>query len=140
MTLTLPNQANRGDRHHIFTEFTIIDQLINGGASVAVNTNNSNDIGGIWWCTITAIVGAPVVTLTIQGQTYDSIGNTWTILQSAPIVATGITILRIFPHATPAPNLTANDWLPPRFNFIADVVGGGTSATMKIIQMTRAVN
>jgi hypothetical protein len=59
----------------------------------------------------TAIVTAPSVVFNVEG--YDPASDTWyLILASAAIVAAGQTILKIFPGATAAANVAANDNLP----------------------------
>jgi len=64
---------------------------------------------------ITARVGTPTVTVTIQG--YDKVsGKKWTILASVGTLgAAATTILRVGPMLTAAANLVANDFIPPDF-------------------------
>ena len=57
-----------------------------------------------------AVPGVDTVTCTLQGQ--DSLGNYYTILASAAIVATGVTVLRVIPGVTVAANLAASDSIP----------------------------
>ena len=40
-------------------------------------------------------------------------GNTWTLLDSAAIAATGTTVLRISPHLTASANTIGKDIIPP---------------------------
>lgn len=63
---------------------------------------------------VTAVTLTPSITVTIQGVDRTS-GKVYTILASAAITATGTTILKVFPAATAAANLVANDLLPPIF-------------------------
>ncbi len=66
------------------------------------------------YVSITAI-GTGSITVAIQAST--GAGQV-TILASAALVANGTTILRLFPGATPAANLTANDVLPARWRLL----------------------
>lgn len=66
----------------------------------------------------------PTMTVTIQGVDVPS-GQKWTLLQSAALNAQGFVVLEVFPGATPAANLTANDELPSDFN--VHVAFGGTN-------------
>jgi len=66
----------------------------------------------------TAIAASPSVVFTIQGYDPTS-GKYYTILASAAIVGTGTTVLRVFPGATAAANLVANDVLPASWRIIA---------------------
>jgi hypothetical protein len=70
---------------------------------------------------ITALTGT--LTVTVEGIDPES-GKTYTILASAALAGTGTTVLRIFPGATVAANLTANDIMPKFFRIKAVVVTG----------------
>lgn len=65
-------------------------------------------------------------TLTFTVNALTSSGYTYPILVSTALAATGITVLRIFPGATAATNVAANDFVPRSFNV---VVTGTFSAT-----------
>lgn len=60
----------------------------------------------------TAITASPSVTFLIEGVDRAS-GKTWTLLQSAAVVGTGTTVLRINDALTAAANTIAKDSLPP---------------------------
>lgn len=60
---------------------------------------------------VTSITSTPSVVFTIEGRDILS-GEYYTILASAAIVATGTTILRVYPGLTASTNLVANDILP----------------------------
>lgn len=67
---------------------------------------------------VTAASATPSVVFTIQG--YSGLGDDYyTLLASAAITGTGTTVLKVFPGATAAANLAANDTLPPRWRVIA---------------------
>lgn len=68
--------------------------------------------------------GAGTVTLAINGTT--SSGYSTNLLTSTALVGAGATALRIFPGATPSPNLVANDMIPRNLSFTATVVGSIT--------------
>ncbi len=58
-------------------------------------------------------------------------GNTWTLLDSAAIAATGTTVLRISPHLTASANTIAKDIIPPRVR-INPVHADGDSITYSV--------
>ena len=60
---------------------------------------------------VTASAATPSVVATIQGKDEVS-GQYYTILASAAITGTETRVLRVFPGATAATNLVANDVLP----------------------------
>lgn len=67
--------------------------------------------GGHFGFNVTAIGAAPSITPTIQGL--DPVFNVWyNILVGSAIAATGYTVLKVFPGATPVANAVANDYLP----------------------------
>lgn len=72
--------------------------------------------GGVFIIDITADPSSAILTFTVQGID-PTTGKLYTILASAAKNGTGTTILRVFPGATIAANLTANDYLPDNFNF-----------------------
>ena len=89
-------------------------------ATVATGDQGNNDYRGVHVIiNVTAIASSPSVVATIQGKDELS-GAYYTILASAAIEATGTTVLRVFPGATNASNLVANDVLPStwRVNFV----------------------
>ena len=74
---------------------------------------------------ITAITGtSPTLQVTIQGRDPAS-GQNWTILASANLTATGLTVLTVYPSLTAVANLVANDAMPPIFQVQWAI--GGTS-------------
>lgn len=67
---------------------------------------------------VTAISAAPSVVFKIQG--YDSVsGKTWDILTSAAVVATGTTVLKVFPGITTSANVAVSDVIPENIRIIA---------------------
>ncbi len=60
---------------------------------------------------VTAVTATPSVVFTIAGLSPES-STEYTILTSAAITATGLTVLRISPHLTAAANTIAKDMLP----------------------------
>lgn len=81
-------------------------------------TFHSGSIGGLFIIDVTAVTATPSVTFTINGVEPIS-GNTWNILTSAAITATGTTVLRIHPSFTAAANTIAKDALPGGCNIVA---------------------
>lgn len=70
---------------------------------------------------ITALTGT--LTVTVEGFDHES-GKYYTILASAALAGTGTTVLRVFPGATAAANLVANDIMPKFFRVKAVVATG----------------
>lgn len=78
----------------------------------------------------TAASGTPSVVFTIQG--YSALGDDYyTLLASAAIVATGTTILRVYPGLAAAANVTISDCLPELWRVNA-VHGEGSSITYSV--------
>lgn len=66
---------------------------------------------GLFFINVTAVTATPSVVFTISGISPN--GSTlYTILASAAITATGLTVLRVSPHLTAAANTIAKDILP----------------------------
>lgn len=88
-------------------------------ATTATADQSNNDYRGVHVIIdVTADPASASVVATIQGKDELS-GAYYTILTSAAIAAVGTTVLRVFPGATAATNVTANDVLPStwRVNF-----------------------
>lgn len=81
---------------------------------------------------VSALAGTtPSLTVTIKGVDPVS-GATYTILASAAITTTGLTVLRVYPGLTAAANLTASDVIPPNFQISATIAGTGPQVTATI--------
>lgn len=85
-------------------------------ASVARTATVSATIGcesmqGLFYINVTATDATPSVVFTIAGVTPNG-SAVYTILESAAITATGLTVLRVSPHLTAAANTIAKDMLP----------------------------
>lgn len=80
---------------------------------------------------VTAITGAPTLTVTLQGHDPSS-GKDYTILASAALNAVGTTVLTVYPGLTPAANSVANDVLPIQWRVQAVVAGTTPSVTATI--------
>lgn len=72
---------------------------------------------GFFVINCSAITATPSVVFVVNGV--DKLGNEWPIITSAAITATGTTVLRVFPGATAAANVTVNDLLPEGINVSA---------------------
>lgn len=82
---------------------------------------------------ITAISGTtPTLTVTLQGCIDDTPTNTYTIIASAALNATGLTVLRVYPGLTASANLTANDVVPARCRIVTAIGGTGPSVTATV--------
>lgn len=102
-------------------------------STVSITQGNSHSRGVRVVVDVTAlpVAGASLV-VTIEG--YDPVTATYsTLLASAAITTVSTVVLKLFPAATAAANLTANDCLPASWR--VKVVNGGTggsTATVKI--------
>lgn len=67
--------------------------------------------GGLFFINVTAVTATPSVVFTIKG--HDPVSSeTYTILESAAITTTGLTVLRVHPSLTASANTIAKDILP----------------------------
>ena len=66
---------------------------------------------GLFFINVTAVALTPSVVFTIAGVSPNG-DATYTILASAAITGTGLTVLRVSPHLTAAANTIAKDILP----------------------------
>lgn len=80
-------------------------------ATPTAATLSCGTVGGFFVIDVTAVTATPSVTFAINGVEPIS-GNTWNILTSAAITATGTTVLRVHPSLTASANLIAKDMLP----------------------------
>lgn len=81
---------------------------------------------------ITAITGTtPTATFLVEGKDPVS-GKYYTIIQSAALNATGTTVLRVFPGATAAANLSVNDMLPKTFRVTCTIAGTTPAVTATV--------
>lgn len=101
--------------------------------TAASTGSNSGDLdatrhkGILLYVHVSAITGtSPTLTVTIQGKSPVS-GQYHTILASAAISATGLTVLKVYPGLTAAANTVANDCLPCTYR-VSTTIGGTTPA------------
>lgn len=81
---------------------------------------------------ISTITGtSPTLTVTIQGKDPGS-STYYTILASAALTASGLTILRVYPGLTAAANTFANDIIPYQWR-VAWAVGGTGAAVTAVV-------
>ena len=114
--LTVLNRAysyngSTWDRQRNNTDITLLASAARTASNDTADQTNYNGRGVHIVIDVTAIAATPSVVFTVQGKDALS-GKYYTLLASAAIVGTGTTVLRIFPGATAAANLTANDILP----------------------------
>lgn len=85
---------------------------------------------GLFFINVTAVSATPSVVFTISGVSPN--GSTlYTILASAAITGTGLTVLRVSPHLTAAANTIAKDILPAAIS-VAAVHGDADSITYSL--------
>jgi hypothetical protein len=125
MSRTVPSKANAA-------------ALLTLTAANAAAAPTSSDIdvsnyGGLnLYVNISAITGTtPTLTVTVQGKD-DISGTYYTILASAALNATGLTVLKVYPGLTAAANTVANDVLPKTIRILT-AIGGTTPAVTATI-------
>ena len=105
--------------------------------AAAAGTNSANlDVaygkGIILFINVSAITGtSPTLTVTLQGRDGVS-GAFYTILASAALSATGLTVLRVFPGIAAVANVSASDIIPPTCR-ISTAIAGTTPAVTATI-------
>jgi hypothetical protein len=82
---------------------------------------------GLFFINVTAVTATPSVVFTISGVSPNG-DALYTILASAAITGTGLTVLRVSPHLTAAANTIAKDILPQSIH-VAPVHGDADSIT-----------
>lgn len=106
---------------------------VNGG-----DMDGSNSKGVIVFVNITAITGtSPTLTVTLQGKSASS-GVYYTILASAALNTTGLTVLKAYPGLTAAANTVANDIVPASWRVITAIGGTTPAVTATISAVTVA--
>ena len=112
------------------TTFDTGNMITHTAASAGVNgpdMDGSFCKGMALFINITAITGtSPTLTVTLQGKSAVS-GQYYTILASAALTTTGLTVLRVYPGLTAAANTVANDIIPNSWRVIS-AIGGTTPA------------
>lgn len=78
---------------------------------------------GLFFINCTAAAATPSVVFTIAGVSPNG-STAYTILESAAITGTGLTVLRVSPHLTAAPNTIAKDILPSEIKVTATHADG----------------
>src|SRR5262245_48573575 len=92
------------------------------GTTGSAILNTPNDVRGIK--IVINITLATTATLTVTLRGYDrASGATYTILASAALAATGLTVLTVYPGLTAAANTVANDHLPAQWDVSAAITG-----------------
>ena len=109
---------------------TIHDSKARTADPTVVDQSNAGCRGLHLIIDVTAVDATPSVVFTIKGKDPVS-GKVWTILASAAIVATGTTVLKVYPGLTAAANAAANDILPPTWQVTA-VHGDADSITYTV--------
>jgi hypothetical protein len=66
----------------------------------------------LFYINVTAVAATPSVVFTIAGVSPNPGSPVYTILDSAAITGTGLTVLRVSPQLTAAANTIAKDMLP----------------------------
>lgn len=92
-------------------EVTVYSSAARTATPTATDLTNYNHRGVVVVIDVTAITDTPSVTFTIEGKS--TLGSDYyTILASAAITGTGVTVLRVYPGLTAVANQTANDIIP----------------------------
>lgn len=111
-----------------------LQRLAAAAASLnGLDMENMSGIGAQIVIDVTAITGTtPSVVVTVEGKDPVS-GKYYTILASASITTVSTTVLRIFPGATAAANLAANDVLPRTFRVTSTIAGTTPAVTATVV-------
>lgn len=106
--------------------------------TAASTGSNSGDLdatkyrGILLYVYVSAITGTtPTLTVTIQGKSPGS-AQYYTVLASAALNATGLTVLRVYPGLTAAANTVANDVLPCSYRISTAIAGTTPAVTAQI--------
>lgn len=90
-------------------------QLIFASAARTATTSATVPLessSGLFFIDVTALTAGASLVFTIAGISPTSSSTVYTILASAAITATGLTVLRVSPQLTAAANTIAKDMLP----------------------------
>ena len=119
------------DRRRNNYEETVLASAARTASVDSADLTNYNSLHGIVvTIDVTAASATPSLVFTIQGKS--SLGSDYyTILASAAITGTGTTVLRVFPGATAAANLVAND-VVPRVWRVSVAAGDADSITYSV--------
>lgn len=86
--------------------------------------------GCLLYVNITAISGtSPTLTVTLKGIDPAGNTNTYTVIASAALNATGLTVLKVYPGLTAAANTVVSDVMPAVSRIDAVIGGTGPSVT-----------
>ena len=100
------------------------------GAGTTTSDQHAQAKGLLLYIDITAVGGTPTLTVTLQGRSPTGVYHT--ILASAALSATGLTVLKVYPGLTAAANSVANDIIPEVYRVSAVIAGGTPSVTATI--------
>jgi len=81
-------------------------------------TISASSTQGLFFINVTAVTATPSVVFNISGVSPNG-STAYTILESAAITATGLTVLRVSPQLTAAANTIAKDMLPSAMKITA---------------------
>lgn len=88
-------------------------------------------LGALVYINVTSVTSTPSVTFTISGVEPVGETNSHTILASAAVTATGLTVLKIYPGLTAAANAVASDIMPEKCKLVA-THGNANSITYSV--------
>lgn len=95
--------------------------------------DTQSGLGLLLFINVTAISGtSPTLTVTLKGLIDEAATASYTILASAALNATGLTVLKVYPGLTAAANTVANDVVPGRCQIVTAIGGTGPSVTATI--------
>lgn len=129
---TFPHGFNTAtwDRWQNNHERTVLTSAARTASVDSADLVNYNARGGVFVIDVTALAATPSLVFTIQGKS--SLGSDYyTILASAAIIATGVTVLRVYPGMTVSATLAVSDVLPRIFR-VSVAAGNADSITYSI--------
>lgn len=88
--------------------------ILDKAARTATTTGTAalESASGLFFIDVSALTAGASLTFTIYGVSPTSTNTAYTILASAAVTATGLTVLRVHPQLTAAANTIAKDVLP----------------------------
>lgn len=126
----LQHSAQRVLAAKVNAEQTVFASAARTASSDGADLTNTGNRGLHVVIDMTAVPGTDTVTFTLQGKDALS-GKYYDLLVSLAIVATGTTVLKLYPGITASSNASASDVLPETFR-VKITHSAGTSFTYSV--------
>ena len=113
------------------TTLTVFSSSARTATSNSSDQTNYNHRGALIYINVTSITSSPSVVFTVTGKDPIGVTNYNTILTSAAITGTGLTVLKIYPGVTVSANVAVSDVLPRTWRVTA-THGNADSITFSV--------